>query len=514
MSDTSQKRVSETLRELVRGGGIDFAGTILELAIAFVGQLIIARYLSVASFGSLSLSVKLLTFASVFGALGMGPGIIRFVPRYSDPEDQRGVFVSGYQIIIIASVAIMTFIIAFADDIALRVFNNPDAAMLFRILAVAIPANVLLRSAGSIKALGYIGPEVVTKSIIWPVLRITLIVIVAILGGNVAHVAGAYTISYWLAGLVAVGVIVYYTPLLDFSTHWNKKYWSLLKFSIPLSVSGAMGFILSSIDVFMIGGFLSASAVGIYTVAYTLGKTMNLPLGSLNSLFLPLFSEIEAEGSRAELQEIYISITKWSAFLSHPMLMTVLIFAPSLITYTFGEKYVSGSLALQVIALSFFFQALLGPNRKGLEAIGRSDLIMWIDIFAAFLNVALNYFLIPRGGILGAAVATFSTWTLLNALYSVSLYYEKGIYPFSISIYKPMIGYTIILLAVGRTANIVYPNSIASILMFIILGGTVYPAIIAYLGGIEQKDIMIVNSIEERLGVDSEPIKKQVRKFM
>jgi O-antigen/teichoic acid export membrane protein len=169
----------------VRGGGIDFAGTIIGPLIAFGGQLIIARYLSVGNFGSLNLALKLLTFASIFGALGLGAGITRFVPRYSDPKEQRGVFVSGYQIMMVGSVLAMVLLITLSGVLSRRIFDNPDFAVVFRIIAVGIPANVLIRSTNTINSLGYVGPEVVVKSIIWPVLRIILIIIVAVLGGSI-----------------------------------------------------------------------------------------------------------------------------------------------------------------------------------------------------------------------------------------------------------------------------------------------------------------------------------------
>lgn len=181
---------------------------------------------------------------------------------------------------------------------------------------------------------------------------------------------------------------------------------------------------------------------------------------------------------------------------------------------TFGEKYASGSLVLQIIALSFFIRALMGPNRKSLEAFGRSKLIMWTNIFAAIFNLGLNYLLVSREGILGAAAATLLTWASVDFIYSYSIYTEREIHPFSVSIYKPLAGYTLVLAAIGTVVKRVYPNSLIGIVIFIFIGGLVYPFIIAYFGGIEQQDIMIVNSIEERFSINTGPIKKHIRKFM
>jgi O-antigen/teichoic acid export membrane protein len=130
MSDTSQKQINETLRELVRDDYIDCAGTIFELLMPFVGQLIVARYLSVENLGLKRLALNMVSFKSIFGALRMGAGVSRFVPRHTKSEKTHCVCfrLSDF---VRHTVVTMVLIVLFADILANRVVNEPNTAMFF-----------------------------------------------------------------------------------------------------------------------------------------------------------------------------------------------------------------------------------------------------------------------------------------------------------------------------------------------------------------------------------------------
>ena len=515
MEKSSSSETDSALRKLVSSGSFTFGGNLIEMAISFVAIILVGRYLSVANFGSINIALKILTVSFVFSALGMGSAIQRFVPRASTATGRRSVFVSAYHILIVASLIMGVAVFVSAGLLADQVFNDETLKPVLQIIAFAIPANVLLRHTGSIRALERVGPEIIVKSIVWPISRIALIVGAVIISGGILEIAGAYTISYWIGGLLGFAVVAYYTPLLDFSTSWQPKYRKLLTYSIPLMAGGMMSFIMTWADVFMLGYFSSSAEVGLYTAGYTLGSTINLTLGSLSALFLPLFSGMHAEGNFERMQTVYRLVSKWAAFVSLPVLMTLVLFPHRILSMTFGEKYAAGAaMIVIVVGFTYFIRTIMGPNNKALEAIGATKAVMWGNIIAATLNIATNILLIPKYGALGAAIATLVSFTSLNIVYSGVLYMKNGIHPFSFRTYIPMIGYAIVLTMIAMGSRAIIVDKRLMIGVYLIIGGIVYPFVIALTNGFEREDIMLVNALENKLGVDLGHLKNIVSRFI
>lgn len=483
------------------------------MGISLLAKLAVARHLTTASYGEVAVGLTVLTSAGIVVRLGLDKGIARNAPRY-EGADRRGVLVSSYLLSLSVAIAVAAVLYLSAYPIA-SALGNTALGPVLSMFAVGIPAVPIMRlSVAATQAKGRSAPKVIVQNLASPLTRITLVIIAVLLGASAVEVAAAYTVSYWVTALLALTLAAKYTTLFDGTTDWRPKYLEMFTFSAPLMVSVGLIFVVGNTDRLMIQYFLTSSHVADYDVGYMIGQTMTITLGAFGFLFLPLVSEFHSENRWNDIERVYKLVTKWIAFITLPVYMLVVLYPNHVIRYTFGSRYVGGSVVLVIIGSTYFVRAAMGPNKELLSAIGETRYIMYTNAAVAVMNVLFNIVLIPTTGIVGAAMASFASFLILNIFYVARLYWDYGIQPFSKAILRPLgpflsvagFGYVVV--------NVLISQSVLVSVAFGIVSGTAYGICILRFGGIESEDIMLVNSAEDRFGLDLGSVKRVAQQFM
>ena len=504
---------TDRFRTVFKGAGVVFAGTILELGISFVAQLLIARYLGPTGFGAVSIGVTIMTASSIIVLVGLDSGIGRFLPRYEDAASRRGVLVSGFQIAVPLSLLAAAGIFLAAGPIAVRIFSDASVAPVIRVFAVALPFAALVRlTVGSVQGMQRSLPKVVVQNVALPTTRFLLIAGVLALGLGAVAAAWAYGLAYVVAATIGGYYLARHTPLLaDVDPVPMRR--ELLVFSAPLVVTAAMLQVLSHIDTFIVGYFASTGDVGVYNVVYRLAQLLTVVLSAFGFIVMPTISSLDADDATAEIRRTYQVAAKWILLATLPVFLVIALFPEMVIKLTFGAEYVPGAAALSVLAVGFFTHAIVGPNGNALTSVGRTRLIMYDNVAVAATNVALNFALVPGYGILGAAAATSISYGLLNALYTYQLYRETGIQPFTRGMVRP---FGVALALVGTIYWVTTTFFTVTLPLLVVMFGAflgLYGVVILRFGGIEDEEIMLLWSFEERFGVDLGPLKRVAEKL-
>jgi O-antigen/teichoic acid export membrane protein len=369
-------------------------------------------------------------------------------------------------------------------------------------------------SIGSIQGVQESIPKVYIQHLALPACRFLGIVAVLILGGNILGIAWAYALSYAVAAFLGLYFVATRTPLFSWGLPYESSHRQLLSFSAPLIVSSAMALIFADMDMFMIGIFRNTAEVGVYNVVYPLAQLLLVALSGFKFLFMPVLSELHSQGEQNRMKRTYEVVTKWIALATFPLFIVTILFPVTLISITFGVKYASGAVALAVLATGFFSHVLAGFNGATLTSIGRTRQIMYANTATAAINIILNLMLIPRYGVLGAAIATAVAYLTLNVILSYQLHKLSGIHPFSMSLVRPLAaGIGITAFCYGGVVIFV-ESSPFRLLAFLIVFGSAYPITVLRLGGVEKEEVMLVLSFEERFGVDLGPFKRVAKRLM
>lgn len=505
--------LDNAFKKLFKGGGFLFLGLIVEMGVSFVAKVIIARVLGPVDFGAVSLGLTTLTLLSTITLLGLHAGIGRFLPRFEESGDRKGVILSALQIVVPVTVLTGIGVAVFSTTIASTLFKDASVAPILFIFGLTLPFAALMRvSIGVIQGIEQAAPKVLVDNVTPPVTRFTAVAGAVLLGASAINIAIAYALSYIVAALVGFYFVFKRTPLLSDITP-TRMHRSLLSFSLPLIVSTAMTWVLSDVDTLMLGYYTSTSMVGIYNVVYPLAQLLTVALGAFAFLLMPIISRLDAEGSTDEMFRIYQIITKWVFMVTLPVFFVIALFPHMTIMITYGVEYVEGSLVLTILSIAYFSHAISGPNAEVLTSLGYTRLIMLDNVAIATLNIALNFVLIPPFGYIGAGVATAISYIAMNILYSVQLYRLTSIHPFSAALVRPGLAAAVLVAFVYWVVRVFLPITIPVLVLMLLIFLALYGAFILYFGGIQDEEVMLVLSFEDRFGIDLGPV-KSIAKFL
>ena len=95
-------------------------------------------------------------------------------------------------------------------------------------------------------------------------------------------------------------------------------------------------------------------------------------------------------------------------------LFIALFFFPSLLLSFFGEEFTDGKVALQILAVGMFVNALFGSVGNYLMMSGHEKLLAKILLAAILISIMLMLLLVPNYGIVGAAWSVSITMIIWN----------------------------------------------------------------------------------------------------
>ncbi|REA00138.1 flippase [Haloferax sp. Atlit-6N] len=493
---------SSVFAKLFASGGVIFLGLAFNFGLGFAGRLVIARFVGKVAYGAVSLGVTLMVASSTLILLGTHNGISRYLPRYDDPQQRRGVLLSAYSLVIPLSIAVGGCVFFFAEEIATSAFGDRTIAPVLAVFGLIIPLATLVKlTIGSIRGMQESLPRVYIKNISLPVVRFGLIAVAVAAGLGSYGIAWAYAGAYAVAVVLSLYYLVKHTVLFK-RIKAASMHRELLLFSLPLMITAAMDLILSNFDTFMIGYFDTTAAVGVYNVAYPLANLLTIFLTAFNFVFMPMMSEYHANERYQEIVRSYQVVSKWIFLLTLPVFLLFTFYPHLIIQSTFGAEYLTGSTALSILTVGFFLHTIAGPNGNVLMSLGRSRLIMYNTLLVAAVNVALNIVLIPRYSLVGAAIATTVGYALLNSLYLFQLHTELHAHPFRAAILRPGLLAVLLWIALYLTvsaATVVRPLVLIPVLVVFL---PLYLVIVLRYGGVEQEELKLVEQVEDRLDIN------------
>ena len=217
--------------------------------------------------------------------------------------------------------------------------------------------------------------------------------------------------AFFLRNIIAgVGMMVVYWQKtgnlfrLSFKLDYSKE---LLKDSWPLIFSGMVVIIYMKVDQIMLMKMVSAKAVGYYASALRFSEVWFF-LGPVlaRSLFPAIINAKKRDKKlyKNRLQNFY-NLTVWLAL---SISIPVALFGPWFLKqeFLFGEAFTpSGSvLVIHVWSLVFVFLGVASSEHLAIENL--QIVAIYRSVAGLITNVLLNLWLIPRMGIIGAAIAT------------------------------------------------------------------------------------------------------------
>lgn len=493
------------LLALISSAVLILVGILLQSVSQLGERIVIARAYSPGVYGEFTMGLAVMTIATTLAMVGLNQGIPRFVSRYDDDREKRGIWFVAIIWASACAVVVAAVLYLNLDRIAVLLFGTHPPIAFLRLFVLAIPLNVvLLIGVGTLRGLENTRYKVYAEDILRPSSRLLLVLVFIASGYGIVAVGWAYVASVVLSLLVTYCLVNRLLPLVGpVRTHTHK----LITYSLPLILTMLLTVLLTQTDTLMLGYFRSSRQVGFYNAAYPLSNALLLIISAFGYLYLPQVSRLDAEEKRGEIASTYRLITKWGYVVTFPAFAAFVAFPSDIVSMFFGANYAPGGIALAVLSIGFFTSAAAGRNRATLLAFGDNTPVLVADASTITLNVALNLALIPRYGFVGTAVATTCAYVVRNVVISAFLYQRYGISPFSRRLVKTYVSLPVVLLPLSFAfaaivSLTVVSLTVVSLLAFLVGTGLVALVVVGVTGCFQPEDAIILTYVEDAIGVD------------
>jgi O-antigen/teichoic acid export membrane protein len=260
-----------------------------------------------------------------------------------------------------------------------------------------------------------------------------LLNIVLILGMGM-HAEGVFLANLLASGLtllLMLGIIIRkLTPVLNFGL-----FKEILKFGIPFIPAGLAGIAMQVIDRPIVKALTNDETLGIYQLNYRLGIFMMLIVGMFDYAWRPFFLN-HAEDPDAK--QLFAKVFTFYAIGAMTIFLTVSFFIEDIVRISlfgrhfFPPVYWQGVEIVPWILLAYVFTGAYIIFVVGVYLEKKTKYLPFLSGAGALINIAANFLLIPRIGILGAALSTLLSYTVMAVgMYFVSQRFYRIAYEWS-----------------------------------------------------------------------------------
>ena len=392
---------------LVQGSFGSFAVKSVGLLAALTSHILLTRLLGTEGYGVYCYVISWLTVLVVLAKLGQDASLLRFVPIYHADRNWRalrGLLGRSNRLVIFTSLA-FSLLLAWVI-LAQKQRLDPELKAAFLVGCLLLPLACLLALRAFFVGIFYFlfTHRLTGATALWCAL--------------LAHAVAFTVSSYWLRRSLP-------DPLRKCEPLYFSRSWFTVGLGMLL-VSGQY-LIMNRVDILMLGYLAGKGPVGIYAVAVRLAWLVPFLLEAAGAIAAPLISELYAGNRTGELQRLVHLVILASTVFSAVMVI-ILVTGGRFFLGIFGPEFTAGYLCMLVLAAGQLVNSLTGPSGFLLTMTGHERRLGAILFLALALNIVLNYLLIPRYGILGAAAATAAVNILFNLASVILVYRLLGVY--------------------------------------------------------------------------------------
>mgnify|MGYP000208556797 CR=1 FL=1 len=364
-----------------------------KIAVQFISVAVLARLLTPADYGLIAMVWVVGNLATLLRDMGTAAAIVQ-EPDLTDETTN-----SVYWFNVAVGTSLCLGLLALSHPIA-GVFRTDAVVQLLYALA----PTFLISSLGSVhRALLERRSAfriVATVEIATSVFGLIVTIVAAWFGaGAMSFVLGMLTMS-------TVSTVAFWN-----SARWrpgriagSERFRAVLRFSGHLSAFNLVNYFARNADAFVIGRYLGASALGIYSTAY---KVMLFPLQNMtfvaNRALFPVMCRFK---TTAEMRSLYLKSVSVIAMLTAPLMAGVFVLREPFIHTFLGAKWHAAADVLIWLAPVGFLQSIVSTTGTVSMVRGRTDQLMVIGLVVAGLQV-ISFFIGVRWGVMGVASCYF-----------------------------------------------------------------------------------------------------------
>jgi len=384
--------------------------------IQFIVQIVLARLLLPEDFGLIAIVTIFILLANVFVQSGFNTALIQ--KKDADDEDFSSVF---YLSLFVAG---LLYVVLFLTSPFISVFyRSPQLILILRVLSVTL----FFGAFNSIQN-AYVARNMMFKKLFFSSLG-------AIIISGTVGIATAYLgwgvwalVAQQLTNQLAVTLILWFTvkwrPKLLFSIEKVKV---LFSFGWKLLASSLINTLYMEIRSLIIGKIYIPAMLGFYDRGQQIPKVIVSNIdGAIQSVMLPALASQQDDKKRVKAMMRRAIMT--SSFIMFPMMVGLAVVAEPVVKIILTDKWLPAVPFLQIFCASYSLWPIHTANLQAINALGRSDIFLKLEIIKKVIGIIILGVSIPFGiyaiawgvlisGVISTFINAYPNLKLLNYSY-------------------------------------------------------------------------------------------------
>ncbi|WP_129713792.1 flippase [Pedobacter sp. SYP-B3415] len=407
----------------------NFSGTILSLATFFI----LVRLLNKHDYGVWGLYMQTITILEFIRNGLVQSALIKFMSG-SDAKEHNHIFSATLTISGSLTVVCIVLNLLFSGYLA-DALNAPELKPMFHLYNIVFIFSGIITQINCVEQanLKYVG--VFVSNTVRQIILCSFLAVVFF-----GDLQTDLTTLVWVqifCSIVGVVISWIYTRKFIHFKYMFDKGWALRifhygKYAFATWVSSILA---GTIDQWMLAGIISPVASGAFNIAVRIGNLIDIPTNAVATIVFPQSAKrIETEGKGA-VKYLYERSVGIILAMVIPAVIFIYIFDSFFLRVLAGDRYADAVPILNITLLYCVFGPFGRQFGVIMDSIGKTRVTSLVVIQNAVVVLVLNYFLIHRYGVMGAAYSTLIANVFGFIVAQVILRKELGVNAFNALIY-------------------------------------------------------------------------------
>lgn len=345
--------------------------------VTLVVSIVLARLLDPKVYGTIALVTVIITVLQVFVDSGFATALIQ--KKEADDLDFSTVFYFN-----VASCILLYMIVFCLAPLLASFYNMPYLTSVIRAVAL-----MLVISGVKNVQQAYVSRNMLFKRFFFATLGGTIGA--AFIGICLAYLGYGVWALVWqmlfntLVDTIILWITVEWRPIRAFSLERLKN---LFSFGWKMLIANIVATINGQLRQLIIGKQYSSSDLAFYNRGKQFPELIVTNVNtSIDSVLFPALSNRQDDISG--LKEMTRKSIKVSTFIMAPLMIGLFVCADSFVSFILTDKWLPSVPFLRIFCISFFFYPINTANLNAIKAMGRSDILLKLEIIKDVFSVAV-----------------------------------------------------------------------------------------------------------------------------
>jgi O-antigen/teichoic acid export membrane protein len=411
------------------------------VALGFLNLIILfQRIITIEEIGFFTLMGTISVLYAQVAGLGIANIILKYFPYYRSDDKKHGGFASFVSVWSLVGFVIITVLfVVFKDSIISYYKGKNGAQLLIRYFYYLIPLSLFTLVFSVLENMALTVFKNVLSSFLREVgVRLFTTAGVLLIALKLVDYHG-FLMIYITANLVAVLVLLAYIgkgrhfKFAAISPKLMSERKTFLSYGIFTVLSGSSFVMIQNLDTLMLSVLTKESFayVGIYGTFFAIAVVISLPAKALSRTSLQIIAQSWATNDLAKIGKIYYKTSVVQMLIGCLLFIGLVINKQFIIMLLYKHDYTSYFNVFIVVGVAFLVDMTGGLNGYIMNLSKYYRLTTVFIVSAVGLCVLSNWILIPRMGIMGAALSYLITMFALNFAYWLFVKVKFNLQPFA-----------------------------------------------------------------------------------